>query len=101
MSIVVRGKDSVCVVTRKKDKLLDPTSVTHLLRVTRFLGLLATGTTVSASITSSEVPSAFEDTENVARNNLMADKSRDGLEYDVLTSSSSFAQLPKNMDWPP
>ncbi|KVH97938.1 Proteasome, alpha-subunit, N-terminal domain-containing protein [Cynara cardunculus var. scolymus] len=46
-SIGVRGKDSVCVVTQKKvpDKLLDPTSVTHLFPVTKFLGLLATGTT--------------------------------------------------------
>ncbi|KAI7745276.1 hypothetical protein M8C21_017338 [Ambrosia artemisiifolia] len=48
-SIGVRGKDSVCVVTQKKvpDKLLDPTSVTHLFPVTKFLGLLATGTTVN------------------------------------------------------
>ncbi|KAJ0586345.1 Proteasome subunit alpha type-6 [Helianthus annuus] len=49
-SIGVRGKDSVCVVTQKKvpDKLLDPTSVTHLFPVTKFLGLLATGTTADA-----------------------------------------------------
>ncbi|GJS59329.1 proteasome subunit alpha type-6 [Tanacetum coccineum] len=49
-SIGVRGKDSVCVVTQKKvpDKLLDPTSVTHLFSVTKFLGLLATGTTADA-----------------------------------------------------
>ncbi|GJT16010.1 proteasome subunit alpha type-6, partial [Tanacetum coccineum] len=51
-SIGVRGKDSVCVVTQKKvpDKLLDPTSVTHLFSVTKFLGLLATGTTDTCSL---------------------------------------------------
>nr|GEX81047.1 proteasome subunit alpha type-6 [Tanacetum cinerariifolium] len=40
----------VCVVTQKKvpDKLLDPTSVTHLFSVTKFLGLLSTGTTADA-----------------------------------------------------
>nr|GEU48721.1 proteasome subunit alpha type-6 [Tanacetum cinerariifolium] len=32
----------------EKDKLLDPTSVTHLFSVTKFLGLLATGTTADA-----------------------------------------------------
>ncbi|KAJ6824029.1 proteasome subunit alpha type-6 [Iris pallida] len=49
-SIGVRGKDSVCVVTQKKvpDKLLDQTSVTHLFRITKFLGLLATGMTADA-----------------------------------------------------
>ncbi|KAM7471878.1 hypothetical protein LguiA_010061 [Lonicera macranthoides] len=49
-SIGVRGKDSVCVVTQKKvpDKLLDPTSVTHLFPITKYLGLLATGTTGSS-----------------------------------------------------
>ncbi|CAK9149469.1 unnamed protein product [Ilex paraguariensis] len=36
-SIGVRGKDS--------DKLLDQTSVTHLFSITKYLGLLATGTT--------------------------------------------------------
>ncbi|PWA36848.1 proteasome subunit alpha type-6 [Artemisia annua] len=47
MSIGVRGTDSACVVTQKKvpDKLLDPTSVTHIFPFTKFLGLLATGTT--------------------------------------------------------
>ncbi|KVI05854.1 Proteasome, alpha-subunit, N-terminal domain-containing protein [Cynara cardunculus var. scolymus] len=51
-SIGVRGKDSVCVVTQKKvpDKLLDPTSITHLFSVTKFLGLLATGTTDKSQI---------------------------------------------------
>nr|GEU74521.1 proteasome subunit alpha type-6 [Tanacetum cinerariifolium] len=49
-SIGVRGKDAVCVVTQKKvpDKLLDSTSVTHLFPVTKFVGLLATGTTADA-----------------------------------------------------
>lgn len=49
-SIGVRGKDSVCVVTQKKvpDKLLDQTSVTHLLPITKYLGLLATGMTADA-----------------------------------------------------
>ncbi|CAK9149468.1 unnamed protein product [Ilex paraguariensis] len=39
-SIGVRGKDS--------DKLLDQTSVTHLFSITKYLGLLATGTTADA-----------------------------------------------------
>ncbi|CAJ2670982.1 unnamed protein product [Trifolium pratense] len=47
-SIGVRGKDSVCVVTQKKDKLLDQTSVTHLFPITKYLGLLATGITADA-----------------------------------------------------
>eukprot|EP00898_Chlorokybus_atmophyticus_P005356 jgi/Chlat1/5821/Chrsp4S06173 len=44
-SIGVRGKDSVCVVTQKKvpDKLLDPTSVTHLYSITNYIGALVTG----------------------------------------------------------
>ncbi|GAQ78183.1 20S proteasome regulatory subunit alpha protein [Klebsormidium nitens] len=44
-SIGVRGKDSVVVVTQKKvpDKLLDPSSVTNLHSITKFVGLLATG----------------------------------------------------------
>ncbi|KAL9242166.1 hypothetical protein vseg_016192 [Gypsophila vaccaria] len=49
-SIAVRGKDCVCVVTQKKvpDKLLDQTSVTHLFKVTKFIGLLATGMTADS-----------------------------------------------------
>eukprot|EP00697_Spironema_sp_BW2_P006859 gnl/Spiro4/21030_TR10259_c0_g1_i1.p2 gnl/Spiro4/21030_TR10259_c0_g1~~gnl/Spiro4/21030_TR10259_c0_g1_i1.p2 ORF type:complete len:248 (-),score=85.58 gnl/Spiro4/21030_TR10259_c0_g1_i1:144-887(-) len=44
-SVGVRGVDSVVMVTQKKvpDKLLDPTSVTHLFKVTDTLGCLATG----------------------------------------------------------
>lgn len=44
-SIGVRGKNCVCVVTQKKipDKLIDPTSVTHLYKVTRRVGMLVTG----------------------------------------------------------
>ena len=44
-SIGVRGKDSVCFVTQKKvpDKLVDPTSVTHLFKVTKHVGMLTTG----------------------------------------------------------
>eukprot|EP00884_Botryococcus_braunii_P001384 jgi/Botrbrau1/11246/Bobra.0038s0018.1 len=44
-SIGVRGKDSVAVVTQKKvpDKLIDPTSVTHLHKVTKHIGILVTG----------------------------------------------------------
>ncbi|KAH9607653.1 hypothetical protein KSS87_005989 [Heliosperma pusillum] len=49
-SIAVRGKDCVCVVTQKKvpDKLLDQTSVTHLFKITKFIGLLATGMTADS-----------------------------------------------------
>lgn len=44
-SIGVRGKDCVCVVTQKKvpDKLIDPSSVTNLFKVTRHVGMLVTG----------------------------------------------------------
>ncbi|DBA70895.1 hypothetical protein WJX82_006779 [Trebouxia sp. C0006] len=44
-SIAVRGKDSVCVVTQKKvtDKLIDPTSVTHMFKITKQIGVLVTG----------------------------------------------------------
>lgn len=44
-SIGVRGKDSVCVVTQKKipDKLVDPSSVTRLFKITKFIGILVTG----------------------------------------------------------
>mmetsp|Transcript_4268 Transcript_4268/g.12313 ORF Transcript_4268/g.12313 Transcript_4268/m.12313 type:complete len:249 (-) Transcript_4268:1553-2299(-) len=44
-SIAVRGKDSVVAVTQKKvpDKLIDPTSVTHLFKISKQIGMLATG----------------------------------------------------------
>lgn len=44
-SIGVRGQDSVCVVTQKKvpDKLLDPSSVTHMFKITKQIGMLTTG----------------------------------------------------------
>lgn len=44
-SIAVKGKDSVCVVTQRKvpDKLLDPSSVTHLFKITKWIGMLVTG----------------------------------------------------------
>ncbi|CEF98211.1 Proteasome A-type subunit [Ostreococcus tauri] len=44
-SIGVRGKDSVCVVTQKKipDKLIDPTDVTHMYKITKTVGMCATG----------------------------------------------------------
>eukprot|EP00873_Tetraselmis_striata_P006243 jgi/Tetstr1/426507/TSEL_016806.t1 len=44
-SIAVRGKDSVCMVTQKKvpDKLLDPTSITHMFDITKNVGMLVTG----------------------------------------------------------
>jgi len=44
-SIGVRGVDCAVLVTQKKvpDKLLDPTSVTHLSKVTERIGAVATG----------------------------------------------------------
>lgn len=44
-SIAVRGKDSVCVVTQKKvpDKLIEPKSVTHTFKITKYIGMLVTG----------------------------------------------------------
>jgi 20S proteasome subunit alpha 1 len=44
-SLAVRGADSVCVVTQKKvpDKLLDATSVTHMHKITRGIGMCTTG----------------------------------------------------------
>eukprot|EP00740_Mantoniella_antarctica_P019229 CAMPEP_0198703986 /NCGR_PEP_ID=MMETSP1468-20131203/389662_1 /TAXON_ID=1461545 /ORGANISM="Mantoniella sp, Strain CCMP1436" /LENGTH=249 /DNA_ID=CAMNT_0044462771 /DNA_START=61 /DNA_END=810 /DNA_ORIENTATION=- len=44
-SIGVRGKDSVVVVTQKKipDKLIDPSDVTHMYKITKVIGLCATG----------------------------------------------------------
>ena len=37
--VAVRGKDSVCVVTQKKvpDRLMEPSSVTHLFKLTQRL----------------------------------------------------------------
>jgi len=44
-SLAVRGADSVCVVTQKKvpDKLLDASSVTHMHKITRGIGMCTTG----------------------------------------------------------
>ncbi len=44
-TLAVRGADSVCVVTQKKvpDKLLDPSSVTHMFKITRGIGMCTTG----------------------------------------------------------
>mmetsp|Transcript_5486 Transcript_5486/g.12151 ORF Transcript_5486/g.12151 Transcript_5486/m.12151 type:complete len:246 (-) Transcript_5486:1062-1799(-) len=44
-SIGVRGKDCVVFVTQKKvgDKLIDPSSVTRIFKITKYIGLLATG----------------------------------------------------------
>mmetsp|Transcript_6559 Transcript_6559/g.23119 ORF Transcript_6559/g.23119 Transcript_6559/m.23119 type:complete len:248 (-) Transcript_6559:1281-2024(-) len=44
-SIGVRGSDCVCVVTQKRvpDKLLDPSSVTHMFKITKKIGMLTTG----------------------------------------------------------
>ena len=49
-TIAIRGDDTVCVVTQKKvpDKLIDPTSVTHMYKITEFIGLAATGTAPDA-----------------------------------------------------
>lgn len=49
-SIGVRGKDCVCVVTQKKvpDKLIDPTSVTHIYKLTPKIGMLVTGMSADA-----------------------------------------------------
>ncbi|GHP02683.1 polyamine N-acetyltransferase 1 [Pycnococcus provasolii] len=44
-SIAVRAKDTVVAITQKKvpDKLVDPSSVTHLFRIAKHLGVLVTG----------------------------------------------------------
>ncbi|GKY98527.1 hypothetical protein MPSEU_000809800 [Mayamaea pseudoterrestris] len=44
--VAVRGKDSSCVVTQKKvpDRLMEPSSVTHLFNINPKLGCCVTGT---------------------------------------------------------
>lgn len=44
--VAVRGSDSTCVVTQKKvvDRLMDPSSVTHLFQLTDRVGCCVTGT---------------------------------------------------------
>eukprot|EP00802_Teleaulax_amphioxeia_P021452 Tamp_21809.p2 GENE.Tamp_21809~~Tamp_21809.p2 ORF type:complete len:253 (+),score=87.97 Tamp_21809:186-944(+) len=49
-TVGVRGVDSVCIVTQKKvaqghsqDKLLDPSSVTHMYKITSTIGAVQTG----------------------------------------------------------
>uniref|UniRef100_A0A6B2LFE0 Proteasome subunit alpha type n=1 Tax=Arcella intermedia TaxID=1963864 RepID=A0A6B2LFE0_9EUKA len=51
-SVGVRGKDTVVVVTQKKvpDKLIDPTTVTHLFNITPTIGCVATGRTADARV---------------------------------------------------
>mmetsp|Transcript_4762 Transcript_4762/g.13727 ORF Transcript_4762/g.13727 Transcript_4762/m.13727 type:complete len:246 (-) Transcript_4762:1469-2206(-) len=43
--VAVRGKNSCCVVTQKKvpDRLMDPSSVTHLFSLTKNIGCCVTG----------------------------------------------------------
>eukprot|EP01006_Ploeotia_vitrea_P061159 TRINITY_DN77386_c0_g1_i1.p1 TRINITY_DN77386_c0_g1~~TRINITY_DN77386_c0_g1_i1.p1 ORF type:complete len:259 (-),score=132.85 TRINITY_DN77386_c0_g1_i1:186-917(-) len=49
-SIGVRGKDSVVLVTQKKvpDKLVDPSSITHMFKVADHIGSVATGLVADA-----------------------------------------------------
>ena len=44
-TIAVRGGDTICAVTQKKvpDKLIDPASITHMFKITDYIGLAATG----------------------------------------------------------
>lgn len=51
-SIAVRGKDSVCAVTQKKvpDKLIDPSSVTSMYRLSSNHGCVATGVPTDAKM---------------------------------------------------
>jgi 20S proteasome subunit alpha 1 len=43
--VAIRGQDSVCVVTQKKvsDRLMEPSSVTHLFKLTQKVGCCVTG----------------------------------------------------------
>mmetsp|Transcript_18467 Transcript_18467/g.44566 ORF Transcript_18467/g.44566 Transcript_18467/m.44566 type:complete len:245 (+) Transcript_18467:144-878(+) len=43
--VAIRGKDSACVVTQKKvpDRLMEPSSVTHLFNLTQKVGCCVTG----------------------------------------------------------
>mmetsp|Transcript_476 Transcript_476/g.857 ORF Transcript_476/g.857 Transcript_476/m.857 type:complete len:249 (+) Transcript_476:53-799(+) len=49
-SVAIRGKDSVCAVTQKKvqDKLIDPTSVSHLFRISENHGCVGVGVITDA-----------------------------------------------------
>eukprot|EP01088_Endostelium_zonatum_P009445 TRINITY_DN2267_c0_g1_i1.p1 TRINITY_DN2267_c0_g1~~TRINITY_DN2267_c0_g1_i1.p1 ORF type:complete len:245 (-),score=65.90 TRINITY_DN2267_c0_g1_i1:174-908(-) len=51
-SIGIRGSDSCAVVTQKKvpDKLVDPSTVTHLYRLSRGIGCVVTGMTPDAKV---------------------------------------------------
>lgn len=48
--VAVRGKDSSCVVTQKKvpDRLMEPSSVTHLFAITESVGCCMTGAMADA-----------------------------------------------------
>jgi 20S proteasome subunit alpha 1 len=48
--VAIRGKDSVCVVTQKKvpDRLMEPSSVTHLFKLTQKVGCCVTGSMADA-----------------------------------------------------
>jgi 20S proteasome subunit alpha 1 len=43
--VAIRGSNSACVVTQKKvpDRLMDPTSISHMFTITPTIGCLATG----------------------------------------------------------